>query len=332
MTLLRLLSRFIVFTTLAALGLDALLLVVALNPDLAAHLPKPPSLDGNPKDWWPLAGWLVGFWLFMWLISRNRQYASSTPANKRTSVTSPYARAIPHHEDLVDMLAGVPGAGAREMASRLRAGPHATVEEREHAALEAEQWAAGAAAEERAGRLLQALGPDWTVLHDITVHHRGWNLDHVAIGPQGVFVINTKTTTRTDSPTIVADADRVVVHGWHTDYLAKSRKEAFRTSVTLFGRRDSPLVTPVLLFVNTPSVEFRSPPGDVWIAEAHNIVPALTSGPVRMTPKQYGRVVGKARYQQTWIDGWERSQALTRSTARAARRASARSAPTNHAH
>jgi hypothetical protein len=304
----RALSRFVFLTTVAVLILDALLLVVALNPTIATTLPAIPDItDSDPKDLWPLAGWLIGFWLFLWLVTRDRHYSTEKTPGRRASSTSAYARAIPPHEDLVDLLAGVPGAGAREVAADLLKGPHETPDKRKEAEKEAAKWIMGAEAEERAARLLKALGPDWTVLHDITVHHRGWNIDHVAIGPQGVFVINTKTTS---APTIVADGDRLVIHGWHTDYITKSRKEAYRTSMALFGRDQQ--VTPVLLFVNTPPVDFRSPPGDVWIAEAHNVIDALTDGPVSLSPKQYGRLVAKARYQQTWIDGWERAQAASR--------------------
>lgn len=285
----------------AVLCVDGLLLAAGLFPDLSAQVPA--FRVGSAGRWLPVAGWLTGFWLLVWAASRDRHYPD--PAGPESA----YARAIPPHHDGVDLLAGVPGFGAREMAAALRAGPHTSTDEREQAEKSAANWEAGAKAEEKAARLLKALGPDWTVLHDITVHHRGWNIDHVAIGPQGVFVINTKTTS---APKVVAEGDRLAVHGWHTDYIPKSRKEAFRAAVALFGRTSGVPVTPVLLFVNTTPIEFRSPPGDVWIAEEHNVVTALTGGPVRLSPKQYGRLVAKARYQQTWIDGWDKAQALAR--------------------
>lgn len=303
----RVLTRLLVGVTLVVLSLDGLLLAAAFYPDAFAWLvPLRHVTDGDPSDLldlWPVAGWLIGFSLLVWAVSRDGHYV--TPDR----VQSDYARAIPPHPDGVDLRAGKPGAGAWEMAAALRAGPHASPEERDKAEQAAANWEAGAKAEEKAARLLKALGPDWTVLHDITVHHRGWNIDHVAIGPQGVFVINTKTTR---ASSVVAEGDRLTVGGRRTDYIAKSRTEGFRTQVALFGRAHPVSVTPVLLFVDTTSIEFRSPPGDVWITEGYNVVTALTGGPIRLSPKQYGRLVAKARYQQTWIDGWDRAHHLSR--------------------
>lgn len=301
MRILGALGRLLTVAVLAVLGVDAALLAAAFFPDLAAHVPALPH--GSRTGWALAAAWVLGFALLVWAVSRDRHYVTAM------APTSAYARAIPPHRDGVDLLKGKPGAGARERAEALRAGPHASDTERETASKSADNWEAGAKAEEKAARLLKALGPDWTVLHDITVHHRGWNIDHVAIGPQGVFVINTKTT---GAPTIVAEGDRLSIHGWHTHYIAKSREEGFRATVALFGRSAPQTVTPVLLFVDTAPIEFRSPPGDVWITEDHNVVTALTGGPVRLSPKQYGRLVAKARYQQTWIDGWEKAQQLKR--------------------
>lgn len=300
-SVLRFLSRLVFWLTIVVLSIDGLLLFAVLFPETFAGLPVLPELDrGDLLKAWPVLAWAVGVWFVGWLLTRDH----NSPPGRRAA-DSVYARAIPRHDDLVDLLSGVAGSGARKMAASLLAGPHKTSQEREDAEKSAANWAAGAAAEEKAARLLKALGPDWTVLHDITVHHHGWNIDHMAIGPQGVFVINTKTTT---APKVVANAEQVTVRGWHTDYIAKSRHEAHRTHVALFGTTSRQLVTPVLLFVDVKHIEFTSPPGNVWIVEGHNVIAALTGGPVRLSPRQYGRLVAKARYQQTWMDGWERAR------------------------
>jgi Nuclease-related domain len=54
-------------------------------------------------------------------------------------------------------------------------------------------WRRGAAGERRTARLLAALGRyGWTVLHDLAVPGSRANLDHLVIGPGGVFVIDSK--------------------------------------------------------------------------------------------------------------------------------------------
>jgi hypothetical protein len=54
-----------------------------------------------------------------------------------------------------------------------------------------ERWARGARGEEEIGRVLEGLGDGWFSLHDISTG-RG-NIDHVVIGPAGLFTIETKS-------------------------------------------------------------------------------------------------------------------------------------------
>ena len=54
-------------------------------------------------------------------------------------------------------------------------------------------WRRGAAGERRTARLLGPLERQgWAVLHDLAVPHSRANLDHLVIGPGGVFVIDSK--------------------------------------------------------------------------------------------------------------------------------------------
>ena len=59
--------------------------------------------------------------------------------------------------------------------------------------LDAVAWRRGAAGERRTARLLAPLERHgWAVLHDLVVPGSRANLDHMVIGPGGVFVIDTK--------------------------------------------------------------------------------------------------------------------------------------------
>jgi hypothetical protein len=54
-------------------------------------------------------------------------------------------------------------------------------------------WRRGAAGERRTARLLAALEcQGWAVLHDLALPGSQANLDHLVIGPGGVFVIDSK--------------------------------------------------------------------------------------------------------------------------------------------
>jgi hypothetical protein len=59
--------------------------------------------------------------------------------------------------------------------------------------LDAVAWRRGAAGERRTARVLAALERQgWVVLHDLAVPRSRANLDHLVIGPGGVFVIDSK--------------------------------------------------------------------------------------------------------------------------------------------
>ena len=58
-----------------------------------------------------------------------------------------------------------------------------------------ERWLRGAAGEVATAELLDRLPPrDWVVFHDLAVPGSRANIDHLAIGRTGVWVIDTKTT------------------------------------------------------------------------------------------------------------------------------------------
>jgi hypothetical protein len=79
------------------------------------------------------------------------------------------------------LVLGALAAGAAGWGLRFRPSP------------EASAWRRGAAGERRTARLLDPLERQgWAVLHDLAVPGSRANLDHLAIGPGGVFVIDSK--------------------------------------------------------------------------------------------------------------------------------------------
>ena len=53
-------------------------------------------------------------------------------------------------------------------------------------------WYQGALGEIHVGQLLCALGPQWRVLHSVPIGAKDTDVDHILVGPHGVFVLNTK--------------------------------------------------------------------------------------------------------------------------------------------
>ncbi len=57
-------------------------------------------------------------------------------------------------------------------------------------------WFAGAVGEMQVGRILAKLGEEWTVLHAVPVGEGRTDIDHVVIGPAGLFTINNEAPPR----------------------------------------------------------------------------------------------------------------------------------------
>jgi hypothetical protein len=61
-----------------------------------------------------------------------------------------------------------------------------------HVSAETTAWRRGAKGEQRTARRLRRLGRGWTILHDLAIPGSRANADHLAIGPTGVFLVDSK--------------------------------------------------------------------------------------------------------------------------------------------
>ena len=88
----------------------------------------------------------------------------------------------------------------------------------------------GADGEEEVAWRMRKLGDCWHVLHSVPVGEKDSDIDHVVIGPPGVFTLNTKNHSR--KKVWVAEK-AFMVSGQKTNYLRNSRHEAARASKLL---------------------------------------------------------------------------------------------------
>ena len=95
---------------------------------------------------------------------------------------------------------------------------------------ESRPWYLGALGELQVAERLAKLGPDWTVLHSVPIGDRGSDIDHVVLGPAGVFTFNTKFH---EDARIWVGSTRLLVNGQKTDHLRNSRYEAQRVAKKL---------------------------------------------------------------------------------------------------
>jgi hypothetical protein len=139
--------------------------------------------------------------------------------------------ALATQADLARTLATVAGLAAAALVGwRLRF----------HPSEQARAWQRGARGERQTARLLDRLGRDgYRVLHDLAMPGSPANIDHLVVGPSGVFVIDSKQWTGS----VQQSADGLI---WHNHYrldrtLATIRWQAL-TLGQLLGIPVAPLI------------------------------------------------------------------------------------------
>ena len=161
-------------------------------------------------------------------------------------------------------------------------------------------WRVGADGEERVGALLEQLRPHgWHVEHDVRVGSRGANLDHLVIGPPGVFVLNTKAVRGK----VWVGGPNVMVDGYRTDYVEKLEFEAQRVRRCLLGatRRRSLWVQGLLVLAHRKPV-VKQQPQHVAVIHFTELLPGLMGQPVKLGMEEVAELATAARREETWAE------------------------------
>ncbi|WP_407735807.1 nuclease-related domain-containing protein [Hyalangium sp.] len=156
--------------------------------------------------------------------------------------------------------------------------------------------------EEFVGRILASLKPlGWTILHDLEFDSDSdiGNVDHLAIGPQGVFVIDTKNV----SGLVSVGGYGIAVDGRAKDYVSQVIAQAQEVRERLLqatGRR-SLWVQGVLAFVDA-NMDVTGFPQDVLVVRAENLVSVLQDAPPERTLGRnvLSELVQAAKASRTW--------------------------------
>jgi hypothetical protein len=178
------------------------------------------------------------------------------------------ARTVPDPERPVwrDLALNRPGEGIRTHAEDLLAGMKSKSKMATFLAraldvkTEERSFRVGAKGEEAVGARLERLSRHgWHVLHSIPVGSRGSDIDHLLIGPGGVFTINTKNHP---GGQVWVGEHAIRVNDHPTHYLRNSRYEAQRVSRALREHLGQDLCVQAVLVFLTGTVipQVRIPP------------------------------------------------------------------------
>jgi hypothetical protein len=159
-------------------------------------------------------------------------------------------------------------------------------------------WYKGALGEMAVGRVLERLGPEWTVLHAVPVGTGSSDIDHVLIGPAGVFTLNTKN--HAGQPIWVAGSTFMVA-GKKQRHLYNAGYEAARAAKLLTrAANEAVKVTGVVVVVAPKSMTVRKEPSRVVVVTDRQLLQWLNGRPSVLTPRQMAVIAAVAVRPGTW--------------------------------
>lgn len=224
-----------------------------------------------------------------------------SPAAPSPVAVGPEVAAAHGWHDLADVRAG---AAARERARAERAAQGLVrhlVARLVDAKTDERAWRIGADGEEAVAEQLAGLGVEWRVLHAVRVGERGADIDHVVIGPGGVFTVNTKHHPKAS---VWVGGETFMVNGRRVPYVQSSRYEAKRASRLLADHVGFPVpVTGMVAVVGARrGLVVKSQPvdGAVVVVPRRGICRVLRSQPRRLGLREIDAIHEVARRSGTW--------------------------------
>ena len=203
----------------------------------------------------------------------------------------------------VDLATNVPAEGIREIAiAAHQAAPVKNVLARFLGVHTEERgWRIGADGEEKVAAKLAKVAqrdPRWRFLHSIPVGTRGSDIDHLAIGPGGVFTINTK---HHPGAKIWVGGNTFLVDGHKQQYVRNARHEAERGARLL--SKSTGFAVPVdglIVTVNSGDLVVKSQPTGVNVVSRAQVGRWLLRLGPTLSDDQIDAIYEVARRLTTW--------------------------------
>ncbi|MGN6760212.1 MAG: nuclease-related domain-containing protein [Leifsonia sp.] len=180
------------------------------------------------------------------------------------------------------------------------ADPSLRAEKRASLHPDAWSWYQGALGEIEVGKFLGALGPEWFVRHSVPIGADTKDVDHLVIGPGGVFAINTKHHAGAS----IWIGDHVLrVNNANTHHLKAAQGDSLDVSRRLSGKVGFPVpVTPVIAVLDSRAIKDgraglnRS----VSVLDARNVVAWLIAQPAQVSQTKIELIKLAAEEPMTW--------------------------------
>jgi hypothetical protein len=161
-------------------------------------------------------------------------------------------------------------------------------------------WFTGALGEIEVGGMLKALGPDWFVRHSVPIGAGTKDVDHLVIGPGGVFAVNTKHHREAS----VWVGDSVLrVNNANTPHLKIARSDTHDVARRLASKVGFPVpVTAVIAVLNAQSIVDRRATHNrpVSVVNARLLTAWLAAQPQQLSATKLALIKLAAEEPETW--------------------------------
>ena len=162
---------------------------------------------------------------------------------------------------------------------------------------DAQPWFTGALGEREVGSLLARLPSGWSAFHAVPVGSGDADVDHLVVGPGGVFVINTKHHRGAE---LTVYERSVLVNGVKQPYLRNSDLEASRIRGLLLRVGIEAPVEPVIVVVGAKELRMRQKPRRAAVLRSEGLLRWLSRRPPRLDAETVARAASLFDDPGTW--------------------------------
>lgn len=163
---------------------------------------------------------------------------------------------------------------------------------------ESRAWYGGALGELVVGQVLDNLGPEWDVLHAVPAGPGGTDIDHLVIGPGGVFTVGTRNHAGHD---IWINGSTFMVSEQRQPHISNALFDAQRASRQLSEASDCDIpVTAVIVLIDPRRLSIRSVADGVAIVPARELERWFDNIPRSLSGQQVADISDVADLSTTW--------------------------------
>jgi hypothetical protein len=145
---------------------------------------------------------------------------------------------------------------------------------------------------------LRKLGDGWKVIHGVPVGTGDSDIDHVVIGPPGVFTLNTKNHL---GGRVTVTSKAIYVNGTFQPYLAKSRAEGKRATKLLTNSCGYEVIAEPLVVIMANELKIKGLTEGVHVVGRKQITRWLLNQRQTLLPEEVDAIYAMARRRSTWV-------------------------------